>query len=263
MDFVVVIPARYASTRLPGKPLLDIAGKPMIQHVYERACDSQASAVYVATDDQRIADAVREFGGECLMTRDDHQSGTDRIQEVAQQLGLPDDKIVVNVQGDEPLIPPATIRQVAMALEKNQEAGISSLYHSIHDENEWRNPNAVKVVVDAAGFALYFSRSPIPWQDGTWQSAAAQSATVDQGQTGGHFLARRHVGIYGYRVSTLNAFVSWVPSVLERSERLEQLRAMYHGVKIIMSEAEEALPAGVDTPEDLESIRRFLTDSEM
>lgn len=249
MDFVVVIPARFASTRLPGKPLLDIAGKPMIQHVYERACDSQASAVYVATDDQRIADAVQTFGGECLMTRDDHQSGTDRIQEVAKQLALPDDKIVVNVQGDEPLIPPATIRQVAAALEAHPEAGISSLYHNIHDETEWRNPNAVKVVVDADGFAMYFSRSPIPWQ-------------ADAGQ-GTHLLAKRHVGIYGYRVSTLNAFVRWVPSELERSERLEQLRAMYHGVRIIMSEAEEALPAGVDTPEDLESIRRFLTDSEM
>lgn len=249
MDFVVVIPARYSSTRLPGKPLLDIAGKPMIQHVYERACDSQASAVYVATDDQRIADAVQSFGGECLMTRDDHQSGTDRIQEVARQLALPDDKIVVNVQGDEPLIPPATIRQVAAALQAHPEAGISSLYHNIHDETEWRNPNAVKVVVDAAGFALYFSRSPIPWQSDTAEAT--------------HLLVKRHVGIYGYRVSTLNAFVSWVPSELERSERLEQLRAMYHGVRIIMSEAEEALPAGVDTPEDLESIRRFLTDSEM
>lgn len=250
MDFVVVIPARYASTRLPGKPLLDIAGKPMIQHVYERACDSQAGAVYIATDDQRIADAVAAFGGECLLTRDDHQSGTDRIQEVAQQLALPDDRIVVNVQGDEPLIPPATIRQVASALNEHQEAGISSLYHRIHDEAEWQNPNAVKVVTDEDGYALYFSRSPVPWQE-------------SPAKTGNPLQAKRHVGIYGYRVSTLNAFVSWRPATLERSERLEQLRAMYHGVKIIMSEAEEALPAGVDTPEDLESIRRFLTDSEM
>lgn len=250
MDFVVVIPARYASTRLPGKPLLDIAGKPMIQHVYERACDSQASAVYIATDDERIAAAVEAFGGECLLTRADHQSGTDRIQEVAQKLALPNDRIVVNVQGDEPLIPPATIRQVATALAENKEAGISSLYHRIHDETEWRNPNAVKVVTDEAGFALYFSRSPVPWQE-------------NPASSGQQLQAKRHVGIYGYRVSTLNAFVSWSPAPLERFERLEQLRAMYHGVKIIMSEAEEALPAGIDTPEDLENIRRFLTDSEM
>ncbi|MEX2334800.1 MAG: 3-deoxy-manno-octulosonate cytidylyltransferase, partial [Pseudohongiella sp.] len=239
MSFIVVIPARFASTRLPGKPLLDIAGKPMIRHVYERACESGASAVYVATDDARIASAAREFGAEVVMTREDHQSGTDRIQEVAQTLALPDDAIVVNVQGDEPLIPPATINQVAANLEQHASAGISSLYHAIHDGTELMNPSAVKVVTDADGFALYFSRSPLPWQGAT------------PGANAGDVHVKRHIGIYAYRVKTLNRFVSWPRSLLEISERLEQLRAMHHGVRIIMDEACEHVPAGVDTPEDL------------
>lgn len=243
--FMVVIPARFASTRLPGKPLLDIAGKPMIQHVYNRACESDASAVVIATDDQRIADAADAFGARVVMTRADHQSGTDRIQEVAAILGLADDAVVVNVQGDEPLIPPQTINQVAENLVKYPQAGISSLFHTMHDASELMNPNAVKVVTDAQGFALYFSRSPLPWQD----------AEPVHG--------KRHIGIYGYRVSTLNQFVSWPRSLLEVSERLEQLRAMHHGVRIIMDEAVQRVPAGVDTPEDLEAVRRFLTDSEL
>ncbi|ALO46461.1 3-deoxy-manno-octulosonate cytidylyltransferase [Pseudohongiella spirulinae] len=245
MSFTVVIPARYASTRLPGKPLLDIAGKPMVQHVYERACESGASAVYIATDDQRIAAAVQKFGGKVVMTRDDHQSGTDRIQEVAQQLGLDHAEIVVNVQGDEPLIPPAAINQVAERLISHPQAGISSLFHRISNVTEWMNPNAVKVVTDASDYALYFSRAPIPWQD------------TDQ------IHGKRHIGIYAYRVDTLNKFVQWPRSLLEVSERLEQLRAMHHDVRIIMDEAVEMIPAGVDTPEDLEAVRRFLSDSEM
>jgi 3-deoxy-manno-octulosonate cytidylyltransferase (CMP-KDO synthetase) len=245
MSFVVVIPARFASTRLPGKPLLDIVGKPMIQHVYERACESAASAVYIATDDERIADVVRGFGGEVVMTRADHQSGTDRIQEVASLLGLVASAIVVNVQGDEPLIPAATINQVAENLQNNADAGISSLYHDIEDKQEWRNPNAVKVVTDGEGYALYFSRSPIPWQDGD------------------NIQAKRHIGVYAYRVATLNQFVGWPRAWLEISERLEQLRAMHHGVRIIMDKAVQHVPAGVDTPEDLEAVRRFLSDTEI
>ena len=245
MSFIVVIPARYASTRLPGKPLLDIAGKPMIQHVYQRACESEASAVVIATDDQRIADAADGFGARVVMTRADHQSGTDRIQEVVSQLGLAEHELVVNVQGDEPLIPPATINQVAANLEKHADAGISSLYHAIHDATELMNPNAVKVVTDAQGYALYFSRSPLPWQD----------AEPVHG--------KRHVGIYAYRVKTLNQFVGWPRSLLEVSERLEQLRAMHHGVRIIMDEAVQRVPAGVDTADDLEAVRRFLSDSEL
>ncbi len=245
MSFIVVIPARYASTRLPGKPLLDIAGKPMIQHVYQRACESEASAVVIATDDQRIADVADGFGAKVVMTRADHQSGTDRIQEVVSTLGLAEHELVVNMQGDEPLIPPATINQVAANLEKHPDAGISSLFHAIHDATELMNPNAVKVVTDAQGYALYFSRSPLPWQD----------AEPIHG--------KRHVGIYAYRVQTLNRFVRWPRSLLEVSERLEQLRAMHHGVRIIMDEAVQRVPAGVDTADDLDAVRRFLSDSEL
>jgi 3-deoxy-manno-octulosonate cytidylyltransferase (CMP-KDO synthetase) len=242
---MVVIPARYASTRLPGKPLLDIAGMPMIQHVYLRACESEANSVVIATDDERIRRTAEAFGAQVVMTRADHQSGTDRIQEVAAIMGLPAQAVVVNVQGDEPLIPPATINQVAANLRKFTDAGISSLFHTLHDAAELLNPNAVKVVTDAQGYALYFSRSPLPWQD---------TEPVH---------GKRHVGIYAYRVATLNQFVTWPRSLLEVSERLEQLRAMHHGVRIIMDEAAQRVPAGVDTPEDLEAVRQFLTDSEL
>jgi 3-deoxy-manno-octulosonate cytidylyltransferase (CMP-KDO synthetase) len=242
---MVVIPARYASTRLPGKPLLDIAGMPMIQHVYQRACESEANSVVIATDDERIRRTAEAFGAQVVMTRADHQSGTDRIQEVAAIMGLPAQAVVVNVQGDEPLIPPATINQVAANLRKFTDAGISSLFHTLHDAAELLNPNAVKVVTDAQGYALYFSRSPLPWQD---------TEPVH---------GKRHVGIYAYRVATLNQFVTWPRSLLEVSERLEQLRAMHHGVRIIMDEAAQRVPAGVDTPEDLEAVRQFLTDSEL
>ena len=241
----MVIPARYASTRLPGKPLLDIAGMPMIQHVYLRACESEANSVVIATDDERIRRTAEAFGAQVVMTRADHQSGTDRIQEVAAIMGLPAQAVVVNVQGDEPLIPPATINQVAANLRKFTDAGISSLFHTLHDAAELLNPNAVKVVTDAQGYALYFSRSPLPWQD---------TEPVH---------GKRHVGIYAYRVATLNQFVTWPRSLLEVSERLEQLRAMHHGVRIIMDEAAQRVPAGVDTPEDLEAVRQFLTDSEL
>jgi 3-deoxy-manno-octulosonate cytidylyltransferase (CMP-KDO synthetase) len=242
---MVVIPARYASTRLPGKPLLDIAGMPMIQHVYLRACESEANSVVIATDDERIRRTAEAFGAQVVMTRSDHQSGTDRIQEVAAIMGLPAQAVVVNVQGDEPLIPPATINQVAANLRKFTDAGISSLFHTLHDAAELLNPNAVKVVTDAQGYALYFSRSPLPWQD---------TEPVH---------GKRHVGIYAYRVATLNQFVTWPRSLLEVSERLEQLRAMHHGVRIIMDEAAQRVPAGVDTPEDLEAVRQFLTDTEL
>jgi 3-deoxy-manno-octulosonate cytidylyltransferase (CMP-KDO synthetase) len=244
VTFTVVIPARFASTRLPGKPLLDILGKPMIEHVYLRACQSKASAVTVATDDERIASAVRSFGGDVIMTRMDHASGTDRIQEVAVQLGLPETAIVVNVQGDEPLIPAETINQVADNLQSFADAGISSLYHAMTNSTEWLNPHAVKVVTDAQGYALYFSRAAIPWQDG--DSVAA----------------KRHIGIYAYRVATLNRFVGWPRALLEVNERLEQLRALHNGVRIIMDEACVHVPAGVDTPEDLDAVRAFLSESE-
>ena len=246
MSFTVVIPARYASTRLPGKPLLDIAGKPMLQHVYERALLSEASAVYIATDDERIYNAALSFTNNVCMTSDQHQSGTDRIQEVAAQLSLAQDEVVVNVQGDEPLIPPSAINQVAKSLVDHPEAGIASLYEAIKQETEFTNPNIVKVVTDNAGFALYFSRAAIPFcRDGS----SAQDTVF----------GKRHIGIYAYRVATLNDYVTWQQAALEISERLEQLRAMSHGVRIHMQEAKEPMPAGVDTAEDLEAVRRFLS----
>lgn len=243
MGFIVVIPARYASTRLLGKPLLDIAGKPMLQHVYERALASAADAVYIATDDARIRTAALQFTPHVCMTRADHQSGTDRIQEVAAQLGLDEQAIVVNVQGDEPLIPPQAIDQVASNLSAHPQAGIASLYELIRDETEFHNPNIVKVVTDLHGYAHYFSRSAIPCQR--------------DGSVAGAVLGKRHIGIYAYRVATLNQYVRWPQVPLEIAERLEQLRAMGHGVRIHMQETSAQIPAGVDTAADLEAVRAW------
>ena len=249
MSFSVIIPARYASTRLPGKPLLDIAGKPMVQRVYEQACLSQADRVIIATDDQRIAEAADLFGAEVCMTSEEHESGTDRLQEVVSQLGLADDHIVVNVQGDEPLIPPAVINQVAANLAKNTEAGISTLAEQIETAAAVFDPNAVKVVMDQHGRALYFSRAPIPYcRDGGWD----QSTEKELPQTAKYF---RHVGIYAYRVAFLNQFITWQPSSLEVTEKLEQLRAMENGIAIHVAESCEAIPAGVDTQADLDGVR--------
>lgn len=245
MSFIVVIPARYASTRLPGKPLLEIAGKPMLQHVYERALASAAAAVYIATDDERVREAALRFTNNVCMTSTEHQSGTDRIQEVAAQLGLAEDAVVVNVQGDEPLIPPAAINQVAESLRLNPSAGIASLFETIHSEAEFNNPNVVKVVTDLEGYAHYFSRAAIPFT----------REIIERGQAN---FGKRHIGIYAYRVETLNRYVQWSQVPLEVAERLEQLRAMGHGVRIHMQEAVEKMPAGVDTQEDLDAVRAIL-----
>lgn len=245
MSFIVVIPARYASTRLPGKPLLEIAGKPMLQHVYERALASAAAAVYIATDDERVREAALRFTDNVCMTSTEHQSGTDRIQEVAAQLGLAEDALVVNVQGDEPLIPPAAINQVAESLRLNPSAGIASLFETIHSEAEFNNPNVVKVVTDLEGYAHYFSRAAIPF-------------TREISERGQANFGKRHIGIYAYRVETLNRYVKWSQVPLEVAERLEQLRAMGHGVRIHMQEAVEKMPAGVDTQEDLDAVRAIL-----
>tara|TARA_R100001377_G_scaffold46553_1_gene26755 strand:+ start:338 stop:1090 length:753 start_codon:yes stop_codon:yes gene_type:complete len=245
MSFIVVIPARYASTRLPGKPLLDIAGKPMLQHVYERALASAAAAVYIATDDERVREAALRFTDNVCMTSTEHQSGTDRIQEVAAQLDLAEDAVVVNVQGDEPLIPPAAIDQVAESLRLNPSAGIASLFETIHSAAEFNNPNVVKVVTDLEGYAHYFSRAAIPF-------------TREAAERGEASLGKRHIGIYAYRVETLNRYVLWPQVPLEVAERLEQLRAMGHGVRIHMQEAVEKMPAGVDTQEDLDAVRAIL-----
>ncbi|HQQ74375.1 MAG TPA: 3-deoxy-manno-octulosonate cytidylyltransferase [Pseudomonadales bacterium] len=248
MSFVVVIPARYASTRLPGKPLLDIAGKPMIQHVWQRAMASEAEQVLIATDDQRIADVARSFGAEVAMTRADHPSGTDRLQEVAEQQGWSEQVAVVNVQGDEPLIPAAVINQVAAVLLANPRADVATLCESITDENQFRDPNAVKVVTNEEGEALYFSRAPIAWPRDGLQTE--QNGIMQWGC--------RHIGIYAYRAGFLHRYVSWPPCMLEQIEKLEQLRALYKGAVIQVQEACLKIPAGVDTQHDLDVVRNYL-----
>jgi 3-deoxy-manno-octulosonate cytidylyltransferase (CMP-KDO synthetase) len=239
LKFHVIIPARYASTRFPGKPLADIAGKPMVVRVCERAAQSGATAVHVATDDERIAAAVRAHGHKALMTRPDHPSGTDRIAEAATQLKLRDEDIVVNVQGDEPLIAPTLISQVARVLEERKAAPVSTACHEIHDAAALSNPNVVKVVLDAQGYALYFSRSQIPYP------------------RHGSGVYYRHAGIYGYRVGFLKRYSALAPSPLENTEALEQLRVLWHGHRIAVAVSEIDIPPGVDTPQDLETVRRM------
>jgi len=248
--FTVVIPARFASSRLPGKPLQDIAGKPMIQHVWEQACKSSAQQVVVATDDARIVEACQGFGAQVVLTRVDHNSGTDRLAEVATAMGLAADAIVVNVQGDEPLIPPVIIDQVAANLAANPQAAIATLAEPIEDVQALFNPNVVKVVSDKTGLALTFSRAPLAWA----RDAFAKSR--DELPAGVPY--RRHIGIYAYRTQFLHDFVAWGPCWLEDTECLEQLRALWHGVRIHVADALQAPPAGVDTPEDLERVRRLL-----
>lgn len=254
MSFTVIIPARFASMRLPGKPLLDIAGKPMIQHVWQRACESDAERVIIATDTETVFDACKNFGADVCMTSPAHQSGTDRLQEVAAILDLPQDAAVVNVQGDEPLIPATVINQVAQNLQGRPDAGMATLAERIDDIATVFNPNAVKVVLDGRGYAMYFSRAPMPWaRDEFARSREHLPSNIP-------FL--RHVGIYAYRVSLLNDFVCWPAGVLESVEKLEQLRALEQGVRIHVDIAAADIPAGVDTAEDLEAVRaRFAVGS--
>lgn len=253
MSFVVVIPARYASQRLPGKPLLDIAGKTMIERVYQQAQKSAASNIVVATDHTDIEKAVLGFGGQVCMTREDHASGTDRLTEVVEKLGLADDDVVVNVQGDEPLIPPSVINQVAENLRNNTQASVATVCESILDAEKYQNANAVKVVSDKFGMAMYFSRAPIPWsRDHLSQKNNERSVNA--------FLSERaavnvHIGIYAYRVSLLKEFVTWPLATLESIEKLEQLRVMENGHRIHVAAAIDAVPGGVDTPEDLDKVR--------
>ena len=252
MSFTVVIPARYASTRFPGKPLVELAGKTMVQHVYERSLESGASRVIVATDDPRIESVAKRFGAEVCMTSADHPSGTDRLQEVVNQIGLADHEIVVNVQGDEPLIPAKLIDQVADNLAAHQDAGISTLAEPIETKADLLNPNVVKVVTNIQGMALYFSRAPIAWPRDMMANDELPEALPDM------FAWRRHIGIYAYRVGFLNAYVQWSPAPIEKTEFLEQLRALFNGVSIHVANAVEAPPAGVDTPEDLERLKRIM-----
>jgi len=251
MNFTVVIPARYASTRLPAKPLKEIAGKPMIQHVYERACESHASQVIIATDDERIETVAKKFGARVCMTSAEHVSGTDRLQEVVTQLRLTNDEIVVNVQGDEPLIPAQVINQVAQNLASMHDAAMATLSEPIHSLADFRNPNIVKVVADAEGRALYFSRAAIPWPRDHFAQATIDGLPEN-------FPAQRHIGIYAYRVGLLHQFVTWEPAPLEKIESLEQLRVMWNGQTIHVAEAQVVVPGGVDTEEDLQRIKSLL-----
>ena len=248
--FKVVIPARFASTRLPGKPLLDIAGKPMIARVCERALQADAEEVVVATDDQRIFDVVAALGIDVVMTDPDHQSGTERLAEVARIKQWSDDTVVVNVQGDEPLIPPDYIRDLAKTLASQQQAGIATLAAQIEGLDEVLNPNAVKVVLDQAGYALYFSRAPIPWHRGSYPQILPDDSRVPP---------LRHIGMYAYRVAFLHQYCQWPASGLEQVESLEQLRILWQGEKIAVKVVVRAPEAGVDTQEDLERVIRCLS----
>jgi len=252
MSFSVVIPARFGSSRFPGKPLADLAGKPMVQHVYERACQSEATRVIIATDDERIEEAAKSFGAEVCMTSSEHPSGTDRLQEVVSKLGFYSDDIVVNVQGDEPLIPPRVINQVAHNLAAEAAASIATLSEPLTTVEDVLNPNFVKVVTDKSGLAMYFSRAPMPWP----RDAFAGDELPEQLPEG--YSWQRHIGIYAYRVKLLNDYVQWPPAAVENTECLEQLRAMWNGARIHVALADELPPPGVDTPEDLERLKALL-----
>ena len=250
-SFVVVIPARYASIRFPGKPLVELNGKPMVVHVVDRARESGAAEVVVATDDARIASAVSDHDCLVAMTRDDHATGTDRIAEVVAQRGWDDETIVVNAQGDEPLLPPSMIRTVAETLQQHDGASIATACHPIKDIAEFLDPNAVKVVFDEAGYALYFSRAPIPWpRDAFADKQALLPETLP---------AFRHIGIYAYRCEFLRKYTTLKTVPMERFESLEQLRAMAHGYRIAVTVSEQAPPPGIDTPDDLDRLRELMT----
>ena len=241
MGFTVIIPSRYASTRLPGKPLLDIVGRPMIAHVVDQALRSKADRVIVATDDQRIENALTSLNCTVCMTRQDHQSGSDRLAEVIDKLSIADDEIVVNVQGDEPLIPPKLIDQVAERLASSQGADMSTAAHKIESIDDFNNPNVVKLVIDQAGKALYFSRSAIPHKVDDFASTRP--------------IAWHHIGIYAYSAKFVTGYAQLLPSALERSESLEQLRVLDNGGMITVQTIDYPSGFGVDTSEDLERAR--------
>jgi len=242
MSFYVIIPARYGSERLPGKVLLDIAGKTMLQHTYEQAMKSGARQIVIAADDNRIKELAHGFGAEVFMTSNQHRSGTERIQQVITEMGLDSSEVVVNVQADEPLIPPSAIDRVAKSLRERESVGISTLCELITNNAGFNDPNAVKVVMNKNSEALYFSRAGIPYNSRKNQNSYY-----------------RHIGIYAYRVEVLHQFVRWPISELEHSENLEQLRALQNGIKIHVDISDDIIPAGVDTEKDLEVVRRTLS----
>jgi 3-deoxy-manno-octulosonate cytidylyltransferase (CMP-KDO synthetase) len=247
----IIIPARFASSRLPGKPLRDICGKPLIQLVYERALASAAEHIIIATDDARIGEVASAFGAEVCMTSAKHSSGTERIAEVVQKLAIPEGTIIVNLQGDEPLMPSTLVRAVADTLGAHPQASMATAMHVITDETMLANPNVVKVVCDRENFALYFSRAPIPWQ-------------AEHGGTAGkHATAFRHIGLYAYRAGFVTRYAAWPPAPPEIAERLEQLRVLWNGEHIVLYESSEAPAAGVDTVEDLERVRKIVQSREV
>ena len=250
-EFHVIIPARFGSGRLPGKPLVDIAGKPMIQRVVEAAKQSHAHSITVATDDQRIFSAVRSFGGEAIMTSRDHQTGSDRIAEACELLQFKDSDIVVNLQGDEPLIPPELIDQVAQLMKKYPDAHIATLSTPLENQDEFEDPALVKVVTDHNQMALYFSRAPIPWMRAEHSSELAEN---------GYTLAQRHLGIYAYTSAYIRKFAARIPCRLEKIERLEQLRTLWYGESIVCAEAVAVPFSGVDNQEDLDRVREQFTN---
>ncbi|WP_392560395.1 3-deoxy-manno-octulosonate cytidylyltransferase [Orbus mooreae] len=244
MSYTVVIPARYASTRLPGKPLADIVGKPMVIRVMEQAKKSGATRVIVATDNQQVFDVVSSYNGQVVLTSEKHNSGTERLAEAIEKCGFSDDEVIVNVQGDEPLIPPTIIDQVANNLVQFN-TGMATLAVPIDSVEEAFNPGAVKVVMDKNGYALYFSRATIPWE----RDRFAKSKDL----IGDFYL--RHIGIYAYRAGFIRRYINWQPSQLEQIEMLEQLRVLWYGEKIHVEKAKEVPAIGVDTPEDLKKVR--------
>ncbi len=247
--FKVVIPARLGSTRLPRKVLREVAGKAVVRHVWEAARRSGAEEVVIATDSDEVLDVCRGFGADARLTSPQHQSGTDRVNEIARACGWSAQSIVVNLQGDEPLMPPALVRQAAGLLADDAEAHIASLCHPIHALDEWLNPNVVKAVIDRRGYALYFSRAPIPWKrDGATREAPLMPAG----------LAYRHIGLYAYRVAALGEFSSLPPAPLEECEALEQLRALTHGFRIRMGVVANPPPRGIDTEDDLRAVAALL-----
>ena len=246
--FKVVIPARLGSTRLPRKVLRPLHGKPLLQWVWEAARASAAEQVIVAADDAEVLDACRAFGADARLTAASHQSGTDRIDEIARTAGWSDDTLVVNLQGDEPLMPPALIRQAAQLLAGDAGADIATLCHPLHAREEWLNPNVVKLVMDSFGYALYFSRAPIPWK----REGTSAESPLPRG------LAFRHIGLYAYRVGALRRFSALPPAPLEQCEMLEQLRALSHGLRIKVGISEAPPPRGVDTEDDLAAVDALL-----